>query len=182
MANRPGSFVGKWLGAAAVLLLFASSWAIGQEPAPTTPPATTPAATAPAAAPEPAPVTAADVDKKLSDLIVTLDIMWLCLAAFLVFFMQAGFALVECGLTRAKNTVNIMMKNFLDFSFGSVAYWVVGFAMAYGLGVRAGGGPVLVWLGLTVGLTVSAVLLVARYLYVSRRASRLSLVARLSSR
>jgi MATE family multidrug resistance protein len=62
------------------------------------------------------------------------------------------------------------------------SYWVVGFAMAYGLGVRAGGGPVLVWLGLTVGLTVSAVLLVARYLYVSRRASRLSLVARLSSR
>ena len=58
--------------------------------------------------------------------------MWLCLAAFLVFFMQAGFALVECGLTRAKNTVNIMMKNFLDFSFGSIAYWIVGFGLMYG--------------------------------------------------
>jgi MATE family multidrug resistance protein len=60
------------------------------------------------------------------------------------------------------------------------SYWVVGFAMAYGLGVRAKGGPVLVWLGLTVGLTVSAILLVARYLYVSRRASRDALL--LSSR
>jgi MATE family, multidrug efflux pump len=62
------------------------------------------------------------------------------------------------------------------------SYWVVGFTMAYGLGVRGGGGPVLVWLGLTVGLTVSAVLLVVRYLYVSRRASRLALGSRLSSR
>jgi MATE family multidrug resistance protein len=62
------------------------------------------------------------------------------------------------------------------------SYWVVGFAMAYGLGVRARGGPVLVWLGLTVGLTVSAILLVARYLYVSRRASRVALVSPLSSR
>lgn len=62
------------------------------------------------------------------------------------------------------------------------SYWVVGFAMAYGLGVRAGGGPVLVWLGLTVGLTVSAILLVARYLYVSRGASRSELEPRLASR
>jgi MATE family multidrug resistance protein len=62
------------------------------------------------------------------------------------------------------------------------SYWIVGFAMAYGLGVRAGGGPVLVWLGLTVGLTVSGILLVTRYLYVSRRASRLALESALSSR
>ena len=45
------------------------------------------------------------------------NIIWLCLCGFLVFFMQAGFALVESGLTRAKNSVNIMMKNLLDFCF-----------------------------------------------------------------
>ena len=67
MANRPGSFVGKWLGAAAVLLLFASSWAVGQEPTPATPPAT-PAAAAPAAEAPAPPITAPEVDKKLSDL------------------------------------------------------------------------------------------------------------------
>ena len=48
------------------------------------------------------------------------NVIWLCLCAFLVFFMQAGFALVESGLTRAKNSVNIMMKNLLDFCFGAV--------------------------------------------------------------
>jgi multidrug resistance protein, MATE family len=60
------------------------------------------------------------------------------------------------------------------------SYWVVGFSLAYELGVRRRGGPVLVWVGLTVGLTVSAVLLVARYLYVSRR-SRLSVSAAASA-
>ncbi|UII28726.1 ammonium transporter [Fulvivirga maritima] len=59
------------------------------------------------------------------------DIMWLCLAAFLVFFMQAGFAMVESGLTRAKNSVNIMMKNLLDFSFGAILFWAVGYAIMY---------------------------------------------------
>lgn len=46
------------------------------------------------------------------------NIIWLCLTGFLVFFMQAGFALVESGMTRAKNSANIMMKNLLDFCFG----------------------------------------------------------------
>ena len=49
--------------------------------------------------------------------------MWLCLTGFLVFFMQAGFAMVETGLTRAKNSVNIMMKNLLDFCFGAILFW-----------------------------------------------------------
>ncbi|MCB9271983.1 MAG: ammonium transporter [Lewinellaceae bacterium] len=62
------------------------------------------------------------------------NIMWLCLAAFLVFFMQAGFALVESGLTRAKNAVNIMMKNMLDFCFGAVLFWAVGYAIMYSSG------------------------------------------------
>lgn len=62
----------------------------------------------------------------------TADILWYLLAAVLVFFMQAGFALVESGLTRAKNACNIMMKNFLDFSFGMIGFAVVGYALMYG--------------------------------------------------
>ena len=58
--------------------------------------------------------------------------LWTLLAASLVFFMQAGFALVETGFTRAKNAVNIMMKNLMDFSIGSLAYWAVGFALMFG--------------------------------------------------
>jgi len=60
------------------------------------------------------------------------DILWYLLAAVLVFFMQAGFALVETGLTRAKNACNIMMKNLLDFSFGVVAFAIVGYSIMYG--------------------------------------------------
>jgi Amt family ammonium transporter len=60
--------------------------------------------------------------------------MWLCLTAFLVFFMQAGFAMVESGLTRAKNAVNIMMKNLLDFCFGAVLFWATGYAIMYSSG------------------------------------------------
>ena len=62
------------------------------------------------------------------------DIIWLSLCAFLVFFMQAGFAMVETGLTRSKNAVNIMMKNLLDFSFGAVLYWAIGYAIMYSSG------------------------------------------------
>ncbi len=62
------------------------------------------------------------------------DTLWVMLAAFLVFFMQAGFAMVEAGFTRAKNAVNILMKNLLDFSIGSVAFWAIGFAIMFGDG------------------------------------------------
>jgi len=62
------------------------------------------------------------------------DIIWLCLTAFLVFFMQAGFAMVETGLTRAKNAVNIMMKNLLDFAFGAILFWAIGYAIMYSSG------------------------------------------------
>jgi Amt family ammonium transporter len=64
--------------------------------------------------------------------------MWLVLAAALVMFMQAGFALVEAGFTRAKNAGNIIMKNFMDFSVGDLMYWAVGFGLAYG-GSTVGG-------------------------------------------
>lgn len=59
--------------------------------------------------------------------------LWTMMAAFLVFFMQAGFAMVESGLTRAKNAINIMMKNLMDFAFGSLAYWLIGFGLMFGV-------------------------------------------------
>ncbi|OQX70391.1 MAG: ammonium transporter [Sorangiineae bacterium NIC37A_2] len=60
------------------------------------------------------------------------DAAWTLFAAILVFWMQAGFALLETGFTRAKNAVNILMKNLVDFSVGSVAYWLVGFGLMFG--------------------------------------------------
>ena len=65
---------------------------------------------------------------------VAINTMWTLLAAFLVFFMQAGFAMVESGFTRAKNAGNIIMKNLMDFSAGSLIYWAVGFAIMFGAG------------------------------------------------
>ncbi|MBW2011037.1 MAG: ammonium transporter [Deltaproteobacteria bacterium] len=59
--------------------------------------------------------------------------VWTLVAAILVFFMQAGFAMVEAGFTRAKNAINIMMKNLMDFSLGSLAYWAVGFGLMFGV-------------------------------------------------
>lgn len=64
--------------------------------------------------------------------------IWLVLAATLVMFMQAGFALVEAGFTRSKNSANIIMKNLMDFSVGGLMYWAIGFALAYG-GSSVGG-------------------------------------------
>ncbi len=63
-----------------------------------------------------------------------LDTVWVLLGSMLVFWMQAGFALVEAGMTRGKNTANILMKNFCDFMSGSVIYWVLGFSLMYGAG------------------------------------------------
>jgi Amt family ammonium transporter len=61
-----------------------------------------------------------------------IDLVWMLIAAFLVFFMQAGFAMVETGFTRAKNAVNIMMKNLMDFAIGSIAYFAIGFGIMFG--------------------------------------------------
>ncbi len=60
--------------------------------------------------------TASAVDVVKDELQTNINIVWTCVAAFLVFFMQAGFAMVETGFTRAKNAVNILMKNLMDFS------------------------------------------------------------------
>jgi Amt family ammonium transporter len=61
-----------------------------------------------------------------------INIVWTCVAAFLVFFMQAGFALVESGFTRAKNAINIIMKNLMDFSIGTIVFFLVGFGLMFG--------------------------------------------------
>lgn len=63
-----------------------------------------------------------------------LDTLWVLLGAILVFWMQPGFALVEAGMTRAKNAANILMKNFCDFMCGTVLYWILGFSLMYGAG------------------------------------------------
>jgi len=64
----------------------------------------------------------------------SVDTMWVLIAAALVFFMQAGFAMVETGFTRAKNAGNIIMKNLMDFSIGTPTYWLVGFGIMFGTG------------------------------------------------
>ncbi len=71
-------------------------------------------------------------DVGVADVAAAVDNVWLVFAAILVMFMQAGFALVEAGFTRAKNAGNIIMKNVMDFSVGSITYWAFGFALAYG--------------------------------------------------
>jgi Amt family ammonium transporter len=62
-----------------------------------------------------------------------IDTIWVLIAAFLVFFMQAGFAMVETGLTRAKNMGNILMKNIMDFSIGTVSFFILGFGIMFGM-------------------------------------------------
>jgi Amt family ammonium transporter len=60
------------------------------------------------------------------------DFVWILATAFLVFFMQAGFAMVETGFTRAKNAGNIMMKNLFDFCMGSIAFFIIGYGIMFG--------------------------------------------------
>ncbi|MBI9098409.1 MAG: ammonium transporter [Spirochaetaceae bacterium] len=74
---------------------------------------------------------------------IAMDMIWLTLAAALVFFMQAGFAMVEIGLTRAKNAGNIIMKNLMDFSTGALIFWAVGWAIMYGSAYGGFGNNVL---------------------------------------
>lgn len=78
--------------------------------------------------------TGADLPDTVAQLVSGVNTVWMLLAAMLVFFMQPGFALVEAGFTRTKNTANILMKNFVDFIFGSLLYWLVGFGIMFGLG------------------------------------------------
>lgn len=68
----------------------------------------------------------------MEDMQLLMDIMWTMLGAFLVFFMQAGFAMVETGFTRAKNSGNIIMKNMMDFVLGSLFFYIIGFSLMFG--------------------------------------------------
>ncbi len=72
------------------------------------------------------------MEETLQGLQIGIDNMWLLIAGFMVMFMQPGFALVESGFTRSKNTANILMKNLMDFSIGSILYWTIGFTLMYG--------------------------------------------------
>ncbi len=68
----------------------------------------------------------------MKDIALSLDTVWMLLAAMLVFWMQPGFALCEAGFTRGKNTANILFKNFVDFMFGSLLFWFAGFGFMFG--------------------------------------------------
>jgi Amt family ammonium transporter len=76
--------------------------------------------------------TVASNAKAITEVQTHANYIWTLMAAFLVFFMQAGFAMVETGFTRAKNAGNIMMKNLMDFCLGSLAFWAVGFGLMFG--------------------------------------------------
>ena len=60
------------------------------------------------------------------------SILWVLLSGILVFFMQAGFTLVESGFTKSSNAVNISMKNILDISVGTLSFWLIGYGLMYG--------------------------------------------------
>ena len=69
-----------------------------------------------------------------ANIFTSIDTMWVLIGAALVFFMQAGFAMVETGFTRAKNAGNIIMKNLMDFAIGTVVFWIIGFGIMQGVG------------------------------------------------
>ncbi len=70
----------------------------------------------------------------LATLTTGLNTFWVLIAGALVFFMQAGFALVEAGLTRSKNTSNILFKNLMDFAIGTIGFWIIGYGIMFGAG------------------------------------------------
>lgn len=70
--------------------------------------------------------------KDIGEVATSTDTIWVLIAAVLVMFMQPGFAMVEAGFTRAKNSANILMKNIMDFSFGTLVFWMVGYTIMYG--------------------------------------------------
>jgi Amt family ammonium transporter len=75
-----------------------------------------------------------DIAQTVGELKVAVDTVWVMLTAFLVFFMNLGFALVESGLTRSKNTVNILAKNFIVFAIASLSFYAIGWGLMFGDG------------------------------------------------
>jgi ammonium transporter, Amt family len=74
----------------------------------------------------------------IEELAISLNNVWVLIAAILVMFMQPGFAMVEAGFTRKKNTANILMKNLMDFSIGALIYWLIGYSIMYGDSIFGG--------------------------------------------
>ena len=77
--------------------------------------------------------TLATTAKNIQEIRISLDSVWVILGGILVFFMQAGFALVESGSVRSKNTVNVLMKNYMDACLGGLVFWLVGFGLMFGV-------------------------------------------------
>lgn len=77
-------------------------------------------------------VTTKNLEDAVSAIKGDMSMLWMLLAGILVFFMQAGFTLVESGMTRSKNAVNIAMKNLLDICVGSISFWFIGYSLMYG--------------------------------------------------
>ena len=75
---------------------------------------------------------ATEIAKAVEQINGDMGMLWMLIAGILVFLMQAGFTLVESGMTRAKNAVNIAMKNILDICVGSITFWLVGYSLMYG--------------------------------------------------
>ncbi len=69
-----------------------------------------------------------------TDIITAINTIWVLIAGMLVFFMQLGFGMLEVGLIRTKNAVNVLLKNVLDYSISSIVYWAFGYALMYGGG------------------------------------------------
>ena len=137
------------LALAVGVVLAAGGWVFAQDkPAPAPAPAAPTSAPAPPPKPDPAgsatgavaDVTAKEAGKptavELADQAghnkVSINMMWTLVAGFLVMFMQAGFALVETGFTRAKNVAHTMMMNFMIYAIGMTGYWIMGFALQMG--------------------------------------------------
>lgn len=127
-----------FLALSLMLLLGVAGLAFSEdEPAAPAAPAANMTTAAPATAPAPAAAaeaaaTPTPAGPTTESNVIAINTIWTLLAAFLVFFMQAGFAMVETGLTRAKNASNIMMKNLMDFCFGSLAFWAIGYGIMFG--------------------------------------------------
>ena len=126
----------KWIVCLAALLLVAGAVLpamAADEVKPEAAPAV--AAPAPATAPAaPAPTFTKEMAESIASQKVAIDTVWVLLAAFLVFFMNLGFGLVESGFCRAKNCVNILFKNFVVFAVSSIAFLALGFGVMFGDG------------------------------------------------
>lgn len=86
--------------------------------------------------------TSAQTAHNIQEIRISLDSVWVVVGGILVFFMQAGFALIESGSVRSKNTVNVLMKNYMDTCIGGLVFWLFGFGLMFGLNQTG-------WIGLS---------------------------------